>query len=87
MGEPLLEQLQQRGYPVQAFTTTNQSKKDAIDALSLAFEKGDIQIINDRTLIGELQAFEATRLPSGMLRYAAPEGMRCSSQGMVYDRL
>jgi len=75
MGEPLVEQLFMRGYPVQPFTTTNASKAEAVDALALAFEKGEIQIPNDPALIGELQAFEATRLPSGMLRYAAPEGM------------
>ena len=75
MGEPLVEQLFMRGYPVQPFTTTNASKAEAVDALALASEKGEIQIPNDPALIGELQAFEATRLPSGMLRYAAPEGM------------
>jgi len=26
-------------------------------------------------LIGELQAYQAERLPSGMLRYSAPEGL------------
>jgi len=26
-------------------------------------------------LIGELQAYEMERLPSGMLRYSAPDGM------------
>ena len=61
--------------PVQPFTTTNASKQQAIDALALAFERQDITIIPDPVLIGELQAFEAKRLPSGMLRYQAPEGM------------
>ena len=75
MGEPLVEQLQRDGLPVQPFTTTNASKQQAIDALALAFERQDITIIPDPVLIGELQAFEAKRLPSGMLRYQAPEGM------------
>jgi len=75
MGEPLIEQLQRQGYPVQAWQTTNASKAEAIDALALAFERQDIRIIPDPALIGELQAFEAQRLPSGMLRYAAPEGL------------
>jgi len=75
MGEPLIEQLSREGLPVQAFTTTNASKTEAIDALALAFEKGDIKILPDAVLIGELQAYEMERLPSGMLRYSAPEGM------------
>lgn len=75
MGEPLIEQLQRQGYPVQAFTTTNASKAQAIDGLALAFERQDIRIVDEPVLIAELEAFEPTRLPSGMLRYAAPEGM------------
>ena len=75
MGEPLIEQMQRDGLPVQPFTTTNASKQQAVDALALAFERGEIQILPDRTLIGELQAFEARRLPSGMLRYESPAGM------------
>ena len=43
--------------------------------ISIAFEREEIKIVNDSILIGELQAFEAKRLPSGLMRYAAPEGM------------
>jgi phage terminase large subunit-like protein len=75
MGEPLIEMLQRENLPVSPFQTTNASKKSAIEALALAFERGDITIPNDPVLIGELQAFEASRLPSGLIRYAAPDGM------------
>jgi phage FluMu gp28-like protein len=75
MGEPLIEQLQRAGLPMRAFLTTNASKAEAIDALALAFERGDIRIPNNPVLIGELQAYQMERLPSGLLRYAAPEGM------------
>ena len=75
MGQPLIEQLQAQGLPVVPFTTTAASKQIAVDALALAFERGSIRIIPDATLIAELQAYEAERLPSGMLRYGAPAGM------------
>jgi len=75
MGEPLVEQLQRAGLPVVPFQTTNATKFAAVEALALAFERGDIHIINDPTLIAELQAFEMSRTPMGMVRYAAPEGM------------
>jgi hypothetical protein len=74
IGEPLIEQLKREGYKVHPFTTTNASKAEVIDDLILAFEKGELTIIDDHTLIDELQAYEAERLPSGMLRYSAPEG-------------
>jgi len=75
MGGPVIEQLRRDGLPVTAFTTTNASKAMAIDALALAFERGSITIPNHAALLGELQAFEAKSLPSGMTRYAAPEGL------------
>lgn len=75
MGEPLVEQLQRAGLPVMPFTTTNATKTQIIDALALAFERNEIEIFNDPTLVGELQSYEMERLPSGMMRYSAPEGM------------
>jgi len=75
MGGPVVEQLGRDGLPVVAFTTTNASKAAIVEALALAFERGTIRIPNDPVLIGELQAFGARPLPSGLMRYAAPEGM------------
>ena len=75
MGDPLIEQLQRRGLPVQPFNTTNATKARAVDDLALAFERGDIKIINDPVLISEHQAYEMERLPSGLMRYNAPSGM------------
>lgn len=75
MGGPLVEQLLGEGLPVMGFTTTNASKALIIDALALAFERDELRILNDAQLIAELQAYEAERLPGGMIRYSAPEGM------------
>ena len=57
---------------IQGVIFTNQSKANMIQSLLLAFEQSKIKILNDPILIGELQAFEETRLPGGGLRYAAP---------------
>lgn len=75
IGEPLLEQLRADGLPVQGFTTTSASKQAIIDGLALAFERGDLRILNDQILINELQAYESARLPGGGFRYSAPDGM------------
>jgi hypothetical protein len=53
---------------------TNKTKVQLIDSLALAFEKSEIRILPDPTLIGELQAYKVERLPSGTLRYNAPDG-------------
>lgn len=73
VGTPVIEQMRRMGLPVIPFTTTNASKQIAIDALALAFERGTLRILPDEVLIGELEAYSMERLPSGMLRYGAPD--------------
>jgi hypothetical protein len=75
MGGPVVEQLAREGLPVQPFTTTNASKMAIIDALALAFERREIGIPDAPWLVAELEAFEATRTATGLVRYAAPENM------------
>lgn len=74
MGGPLIEQLRRDGLPVQAFLTTAASKSQAIEALALSFERGEIRIPNVPALVDELMAFDQERLPSGSIRYGAPSG-------------
>ncbi len=75
IGVPLIEQLERKGLPVVPFVTTNASKKEAIDALALLLEQEDLRILDDEVLKAELKSYESTRLPSGLLRYSAPEGL------------
>ena len=75
MGEPIIEALGRSGLPVRGFTTSNATKAVIIEALALAFERQDIAILNHPVLTAELQAYEASKLPSGLTRYSAPESM------------
>jgi hypothetical protein len=75
MGQPIIEALSRDRVPVRPFVTTNASKAAIIDGLALAFERGDIQILDEPWLIAELEAYEQERLPSGLLRSSAPAGM------------
>lgn len=74
MGGPVTERLQRENFPVYPFWTTPASKPAIIEALALAFERGTIRIPNDPALVGELQAFEAKKTPSGRNAYGAPSG-------------
>lgn len=74
MGEPIVETLQRMSLPVYPFQTTNASKAAVIDGLALALERGDLRLLPDDVLLGELLAYQAERLPSGVMRYSAPEG-------------
>ncbi len=56
------------------FTTTAQSKRQMIDALAVAFERGDITILDDPELVNEFVAYEITETAAGNVRFSAPEG-------------
>jgi hypothetical protein len=57
------------------FQFTNATKADIVERLALAFERGELEILNDPVLTAELQAFESEKSPSGLTRYGAPEGL------------
>jgi len=75
IGQPQLEELQRMGLSVSGFVTTNATKAQIINALQLAFEQETITILDDPIQTAELMAYQVERLPSGLLRYGAPEGM------------
>lgn len=75
IGQPNIEELQALRVPVTGFITTNTTKAEIIQALELAFEQRTIKILNNDTQKSELMAYESERLPSGLIRYNAPEGM------------
>jgi len=75
MGKPNNDELRRMGVRVRDFTTTNATKSDLIEVLASAFEHGAIGLYEFAPLIAELEAFESERLPSGGVRYAAPQGM------------
>ena len=75
IGQGVIDHLAGRGMAIIPFMTTQATKQAAITSLQSAFEHGEIKIINDPVLIGELLSFESRRNQSGSFSYSAPEGM------------
>jgi hypothetical protein len=75
IGQSPIDFMVQRGLSIIPFQTTNTTKQVVIQNLQSAFEHGDIKILNDPILLGELLSFESKRNASGSFSYAAPEGM------------
>jgi hypothetical protein len=81
IGTPVIEQMQRKKLPVFAWTASNASKAYVVENLGLAFERGELVILSEdasaaaKVQRGELLAYTAERLPSGLIRYAAPNGM------------
>lgn len=74
IGKPNIEALQRSGLPVRGFTTTNQTKAQAVEALALAIETKTCSL-PDVPENDELKAYQQEKLPSGLIRYSAPPGM------------
>jgi hypothetical protein len=75
MGEPIIEELQREGLPVQGFQTTASSKPPLIENLALAFERAEWQLQADPVWTAELEAYERTvSATTGRSSYGAPEG-------------
>jgi phage terminase large subunit-like protein len=73
--EEVIQQMFDRGLPIVPFLTTNATKTSVINGLVLAFEQGTISIPDSDLLLNELSAFEMSALPSGSMKYSAPEGL------------
>lgn len=81
MGEPIIEELYRAGVPVGVgpdrklgFMTTAITKTPLIEELSLAIEKGDLKLLDDPIMTGELLAYERQASKTGRPTYNAPEG-------------
>lgn len=75
IGRPVIDELVTRGLNIVPFTTTSATKQSIIQSLQSAFENGQIQVLNDAVLVGELLSFESKRNASGSFSYSAPDGM------------
>lgn len=76
MGEPIIEELQREGLPVQGFATTAGTKPPLIENLALALERGEWQFQPDPIWTAELEAYERTVQPeTGRSKYGSPSGL------------
>ena len=75
IGRPVIDELVSRGLNIVPFTTTSATKQGIIQSLQSAFENGQIRVLDEPVLIGELLSFESKRNASGSFSYSAPDGM------------
>lgn len=75
MGLPNIQALQAAGVEVQAFDTTAQSKRQIIQGLKLALERGEWKFVNVPAATLELEGYEASiSKATGQAQYSAPSG-------------
>ena len=76
VGDPIYDSLFRDGVRIRGFKFTSESKRKLIENLSILCDQTRITIPEDLTiLINELKAYSYEILPSGNVRYGAPETM------------
>lgn len=75
LGDPLIEQAAAAGIRVMAFVTTNATKAQGVDRLALACERQAVTFQDAEAGILEMESFESSRTPLGMVKYSAPAGL------------
>ncbi len=74
VGDVVIDDIRQAGVSCEGFATTGHSKQGLIQGLMTALEQRLITFPSIPELLTELKIFEYDRLPSGAIRYQAPEG-------------
>jgi hypothetical protein len=78
IGDPIEEDLRKSGLKTRNYHFTNQSKYELVEQLMVGIEQGLLGIPDceqTKFMIEELKAFTYEVLPTGRLRYSAPEGL------------
>lgn len=75
VGDPIVEDLNQRGIALESVKFTEQSRKDLLTSLSLAMEQLRIRLLADPVLKAELSYFQYELSDKGKLRIRVPDGL------------
>jgi hypothetical protein len=74
VGDPVVQELQATSVPVEPYYFTGTSKRALVEQLALACDDAAVTLPDEPVLLNEMESFDMTQLPSGNVRYSAPEG-------------
>lgn len=75
LGDPIYDDLSQRGMQVMSYKFNEQSRKDLLVNLAIKLEQGIIKIPETDSLVGELQSFHYELSETGKTKLVVPEGL------------
>ena len=75
-GELLLAELRKRNLPLIPVKFNQYVKAQYVQHLALAMEREEPRFLEDSIGVAEMEAFGFEVLPSGVVRYGAPQGQR-----------
>jgi phage FluMu gp28-like protein len=74
VGDPIAEDLERVGVPIEPIKFTNESKKELVEKLSIWIEQMRLEILNIPETITEFESFTYDISSTGKVRYNAPQG-------------
>jgi len=75
VGDPIVEDLNQRGINLEAYKFTEQTRTDLLKNLALKMEQRTITLLDDETLKSELSYFQYELGNNGKLKIKVPDGL------------
>ena len=75
VGDPIVEDLERMGVPIEPFKFTETSKRQLLDNLAILLEQDKIKLPNDEELIAELQGMSFVLDERGRVKIATAQGM------------
>jgi phage FluMu gp28-like protein len=75
VGEPVYDDLYNRGITIEAYRFNVKSRMDLLRNLQILLEQDKIKIPNDPVLISELKSMQYALTPSGNVTVQVPDGM------------
>lgn len=75
VGDPIVDDLIDRGVEIEPYQFTEKSRKELLTNLQIVLEQNRIKIPNDKRLIAELKSMQYVLSDRGKLKIQVPEGM------------
>jgi hypothetical protein len=75
VGDPIVEDLNNRGVRLEAYRFTEQTRKDLLSNLQIKMEQSQIKLLNDEVLKDELSYFQYELSERGKLRVKVPDNL------------
>lgn len=75
-GELVMNELRKRNLPLKPVSFNQHTKSQYVQTLAMAMEREEPTFLNHNIARGEMEAYGYEVLPSGIVRYGAPQGQR-----------
>ncbi len=74
VGDPVYQDLREAGLPIEPYEFTHRTRSWLLENLAIGFDEAILTLPDEPALLNELTSFGITRTPTGLPKYAVPDG-------------